>query len=100
MYSHVAMGAEAYFAFCAPGANFSALVHAGTGNGSAARAVLPALQECRRRGLHVVRSSRVLGGGTVLRNAEVKDDELGFVVAADPTPQKAFVLVREIKMKI
>jgi L-asparaginase type II len=60
------------------------IVWAGVGDGSVALTVRPALVEARKRGVVVVRASRV-GSGAVARNGEVNDDELDFVAAADPT---------------
>ncbi|MEO8387464.1 type II asparaginase, partial [Polaromonas sp.] len=57
-----------------------ALIHGGTGNGSVADRVVPALQEVRAKGIQVVRSSRV-PDGFVLRNAEQPDDKYDWVVA-------------------
>jgi glutamin-(asparagin-)ase len=68
-----------------------ALIHAGTGNGSVADRVVPALQEVRAKGIQVVRSSRV-PEGFVLRNAEQPDDKYDWVVAHDLNPQKARIL--------
>jgi glutamin-(asparagin-)ase len=68
-----------------------AIVHAGTGNGSVANRVVPALQEVRAQGVQVIRSSRV-GEGFVLRNAEQPDDKYDWVVAHDLNPQKARIL--------
>ena len=69
------------------------LVHAGTGNGSLARpAVEPALIEARRKGVVIVRASRV-GNGLVARNGEADDDKLDFVVADNLNPQKARILL-------
>ncbi|WP_436156241.1 asparaginase [Polaromonas sp. LjRoot131] len=68
-----------------------ALIHAGTGNGSVADRVVPALQEIRAKGIQVVRSSRV-PAGFVLRNAEQPDDKYDWVVAHDLNPQKARIL--------
>jgi glutamin-(asparagin-)ase len=68
-----------------------ALIHAGTGNGSVADRVVPALQEVRAKGVQVVRSSRV-PEGFVLRNAEQPDDKYDWVVAHDLNPQKARIL--------
>ncbi|WP_311222595.1 MULTISPECIES: type II asparaginase [unclassified Acidovorax] len=68
-----------------------ALIHAGTGNGSVADRVVPALQELRGQGIQVVRSSRV-ADGFVLRNAEQPDDKYDWVVAHDLNPQKARIL--------
>jgi len=69
-----------------------ALVYAGTGNGSVANQVVPALREIRAQGVQIVRSSRVVGGGFVLRNAEQPDDQYDWVVAHDLNPQKARIL--------
>ena len=70
-----------------------AIVHAGVGDGSLARpAVEPALIEARKKGVIIVRSSRV-GNGIVARNGEAKDDELDFVVSDTLNPQKARILV-------
>jgi glutamin-(asparagin-)ase len=77
-------------AFAQAGAK--AIVHAGTGNGSVAKQVVPALQELRGQGLHIIRSARVTGGGFVLRNAEQPDDKYDWVVAHDLNPQKARIL--------
>src|SRR6516164_4325995 len=70
-----------------------AIVHAGVGDGSLARpAVEPALIDARKKGVIVVRSSRV-GNGIVARNGEAKDDELDFVVSDTLSPQKARILL-------
>ena len=69
------------------------IVHAGVGDGSLARpAVEPALIEARKKGVIIVRSSRV-GNGIVARNGEAKDDELDFVVSDTLSPQKARILL-------
>lgn len=68
-----------------------ALIHAGTGNGSVADRIVPALQDLRAQGVQIVRSSRV-PEGFVLRNAEQPDDKYDWVVAHDLNPQKARIL--------
>lgn len=69
------------------------IVHAGVGDGSLARpAVEPALIEARKKGVIIVRSSRV-GNGIVARNGEAKDDELDFVVSDTLNAQKARILL-------
>jgi glutamin-(asparagin-)ase len=68
-----------------------AIVHAGTGNGSVADRIVPALQDLRAKGINVIRSSRV-PAGFVLRNAEQPDDKYDWVVAHDLNPQKARIL--------
>jgi glutamin-(asparagin-)ase len=77
-------------AFAAKG--LKALIHAGTGNGSVANAVVPALRELRAQGVQIIRSARVVGGGFVLRNAEQPDDQYDWVAAHDLNPQKARIL--------
>ncbi|RZL01106.1 MAG: type II asparaginase [Rubrivivax sp.] len=80
----------AYKAFAAAGAQ--ALIHAGTGNGSVAAPVVPALRALRAQGIQIIRSARVVGGGFVLRNAEQPDDQYDWIVAHDLNPQKARIL--------
>lgn len=77
-------------AFAAKGAK--AVIHAGTGNGSVAAQVVPALRDLRAQGVQIIRSARVVGGGFVLRNAEQPDDQYDWVVAHDLNPQKARIL--------
>jgi glutamin-(asparagin-)ase len=69
-----------------------ALIHAGTGNGSVSNRVVPSLVELRKKGVQIIRSSRVMGGGFVIRNAEQPDDKYDWVVAHDLNPQKARIL--------
>ncbi|MDO5625503.1 MAG: type II asparaginase [Pseudomonadota bacterium] len=68
-----------------------AIVHAGTGNGSVADRIVPALREWQGKGVQIIRSSRV-PYGFVLRNAEQPDDQYGWVAAHDLKPQKARIL--------
>ncbi|MFC7206594.1 asparaginase [Comamonas endophytica] len=72
-------------------AGMQAVIHAGTGNGSVADRIVPRLNEWRRKGVVVVRSSRI-PGGFVLRNAEQPDDKYDWIVAHDLNPQKARLL--------
>ncbi|VVE65074.1 L-asparaginase 2 [Pandoraea anapnoica] len=69
------------------------IVLAGVGDGNASKAALDALEAAARKGIVVVRSSRV-GAGFVNRNVEVSDDKTGFVVSYDLNPQKARVLTQ------
>jgi len=80
----------AYRAFAQAGAK--AIVHAGPGNGSVSGTLVPVLQELRAKGIHIIRSSHVNGGGFVLRNAEQPDDKYDWLVAHDLNPQKARIL--------
>jgi L-asparaginase/Glu-tRNA(Gln) amidotransferase subunit D len=68
------------------------IVHAGVGDGSLANEVKPGLIEARKKGVIIVRSSRV-GNGIVARNGEANDDELDFVVSDTLNPQKARILL-------
>jgi L-asparaginase len=69
------------------------LVLAGVGDGNSSKAVIEALAEAAKKGIPVVRSTRV-GSGFIVRNAELNDDELGFVTALDLNPPKARVLLQ------
>jgi L-asparaginase len=91
VYGYANMNRVAIDAFV--NAGDKAIVHAGVGDGSLARpAVEPALIEARKKGVIIVRSSRV-GNGIVARNGEAKDDELDFVVSDTLNAQKARILV-------
>ncbi len=68
------------------------IVIAGVGNGNMNQASLDAAARAAKSGVVVVRSSRV-PTGTVGRNVEVKDDELGFVASDELNPQKARILL-------
>ena len=74
------------------------LVIAGVGNGNMTRPALDALAAHARRGIVVVRSSRVVTG-QVGRNVEVDDDKLGFVASLGLNPQKSRVLLRLALLK-
>jgi L-asparaginase len=69
------------------------IVLAGVGDGNSSKAVIEALSAAAKKGTPVVRSSRV-GSGFTVRNAEVNDDDLGFVAAQDLNPAKARVLLQ------
>lgn len=89
-YAYGNMTDAVYTDFAGKGAK--AIIHAGTGNGSVAKQVVPTLVELRKKGIHIIRSSRVTGGGFVVRNAEQPDDKYDWVVAHDLNPQKARIL--------
>ncbi|NMG74434.1 type II asparaginase [Aromatoleum diolicum] len=89
-YGYGNMSPSAYRAFEKDGVK--AIIHAGTGNGSVAKHIVPVLQDLRGKGVQVIRSARVTGGGFVLRNAEQPDDKYDWVVAHDLNPQKARIL--------
>ena len=90
VYGYGNMNDAAYRAFAKGGAK--AIIHAGTGNGSVGKQIVPVLQELRGQGLQIIRSARGVGGGFVLRNAEQPDDKYDWVVAHDLNPQKARIL--------
>jgi L-asparaginase len=91
VYGYANMNRVAIDAFVAGGAK--GIVHAGVGDGSLARPLVEAaLVEARKKGVVIVRSSRV-GNGIVARNGEAKDDELDFVVSDTLNPQKARILL-------
>lgn len=68
------------------------IVIAGVGNGNMNKASLEAAAQAAKKGAVVVRSSRVVTG-SVGRNVEVNDDELGFVASDELNPQKARILL-------
>jgi len=90
IYGYANMNRTALDAFVAAGDK--GIVQAGVGNGSLADAVKPALIEARKKGVIIVRSSRV-GSGPVARNGEANDDELDFVASDTLNPQKARILL-------
>lgn len=68
------------------------IVIAGVGNGNMNKASLDAAAAAAKKGVVIVRSSRV-ATGTVGRNVEVNDDQLGFVASDELNPQKARLLL-------
>jgi L-asparaginase len=68
------------------------IVIAGVGNGNMNKAALEAASRAVRKGVIVVRSSRV-PTGSVGRNVEVNDDESGFIASDELNPQKARILL-------
>jgi L-asparaginase len=68
------------------------IVIAGVGNGNMNKGSLDAAARAVKKGVVVVRSTRV-ATGTVGRNVEVNDDELGFVASDELNPQKSRILL-------
>jgi L-asparaginase len=68
------------------------IVIAGVGNGNMNEAAVAAAGKAVKKGVVVVRSSRV-PTGVVGRNVEIKDDDLGFVASDELNPQKARILL-------
>lgn len=68
------------------------IVIAGVGNGNMNKVALEAAERAAKKGVVIVRGSRV-PTGTVGRNVEVNDDDLGFVASDELNPQKARILL-------
>ncbi|MBP0599987.1 type II asparaginase [Herbaspirillum sp. LeCh32-8] len=90
VYGYANMNPIALNAFVAAGAQ--GIIHAGVGDGSLNNTVVPSLTEARKKGIVIVRSSRV-GQGIVARNGEADDDKLDFVVSDTLNAQKARILL-------
>ena len=92
VYGSDSMLPDAYEAYAKAGAK--AIIHAGTGNGSVAKYIVPTLQNLHdKNGIQIIRSSRV-PQGFVLRDAEQPDSKYGWVAAHDLNPQKRVFLQR------
>ncbi|AKZ61563.1 L-asparaginase [Herbaspirillum hiltneri N3] len=90
VYGYANMNPIALNAFVAAGAK--GIIHAGVGDGSLNNTVAPSLSEARKKGVVIVRASRV-GQGIVARNGEADDDKLDFVVSDTLNAQKARILL-------
>jgi len=90
LYACADMSADLMDASTAYGAK--GIVIAGVGNGNMNEVSLRAAANAAKKGVVVVRSSRVMTG-TVGRNVEVNDDELNFVASDELNPQKARILL-------
>jgi L-asparaginase len=77
---------------CAVANGAKGIVIAGVGNGNMNKASLEAAERAAKKGVMVVRSTRV-PTGTVGRNVEVKDDEMGFVASDELNAPKARILL-------
>jgi len=77
---------------CAMTNGAKGIVIAGVGNGNMTKASVDAAAKAVKKGVVVVRSSRV-PTGTVGRNVEVQDDKLGFIASDELNPQKARILL-------
>jgi L-asparaginase len=77
---------------CAVEKGAKGIVIAGVGNGNMNKAALAAAASAVKHGVIVVRSSRV-PTGTVGRDVEVNDDEMGFVASDELNPAKARILL-------
>lgn len=71
---------------------YKGIVHAGVGNGNIHKNIFPILENARKMGIEVVRSSRVPTGPTTL-DAEVDDSKYQFIASQELNPQKARILL-------
>ena len=91
IYAHSNMSVDLIQAALDRGAK--GLVIAGVGDGNMSKAALEHLAQAVKRGVVVVRASRV-ESGIVLRNNEVDDDKMGFVASGELNPPKSRVLLQ------
>jgi len=77
---------------CAAANGAKGLVIAGVGNGNLNKVSVTAAANAVKKGVVVVRASRV-ATGSVGRNVELNDDELGFIASDELNPQKARILL-------
>jgi len=68
------------------------VVIAGVGNGNMNAASVQAASKAAKGGVPVVRASRV-ATGSVGRNVELNDDQLGLIASDELNPQKARILL-------
>jgi L-asparaginase len=73
-------------------ASAKGIVVAGVGNGNINKTSVTAAANAVKKGVVVVRASRV-ATGSVGRNVELNDDELGFIASDELNPQKARILL-------
>jgi len=90
LYAYEDMSPDLVDASVASGAK--GIVIAGVGNGNMNKATLDAAARAVKKGVVVVRSSRV-ATGMVGRNVEVNDDEMGFIASDELNPQKSRILL-------
>jgi L-asparaginase len=90
IYAYADMPADLISSCVANGAK--GIVIAGVGNGNMNTISLDAAASAAKKGVVVVRSSRV-ATGSVGRNVEVNDDQMNFVASDELNPQKARILL-------
>jgi L-asparaginase len=90
IYAYADMPADAITSAAANGAR--GIVIAGVGNGNMNKASVDAAAAVVKKGVVVVRSSRV-ATGNVGRNVELNDDQLGFIASDELNPQKSRILL-------
>src|SRR6185369_11336901 len=90
VYSYANLGGDMIDTLVAQGVK--GIVLAGVGDGNSTDAAIGALEKAAKKGVAVVRCSRV-GSGVVDRNVEVNDDKLGFIAGMELSAQKARILL-------
>lgn len=90
IFASLDMSPEQITASAASGAK--GIVIAGVGNGNMNKASVEAAAAAVKKGVVVVRSSRV-ATGLVGRNVELEDDKLGFIASDELNPQKSRILL-------
>jgi L-asparaginase len=96
LYAHANMSTDLIDAAVAKGAK--GIVLAGVGDGNATSQAIDKLAAAAKKGVVVVRSTR-LASGLTYRNNEVNDDKLGFVAALELNPAKSRVLLQQALLK-
>ncbi|MDI2089782.1 asparaginase [Commensalibacter oyaizuii] len=91
IYSHVQMDAALIEDALKRGVK--GIILAGVGDGNTSTDALRSLQNAAKRGIIIVRSTRV-ASGFVNRNVEINDDQNNFVVSEDLNPQKSRILLQ------
>lgn len=90
IYSYSNVESEALDALVANG--YNGIIHAGVGNGNIHKNLFGKLADASKRGIIVVRSTRVPTGPTTL-DAEVDDAKYGFIASQELNPQKSRILL-------
>ena len=90
VYSHANVDADVMTPFLTNG--YEGIIHAGVGNGNIHKHLLPSQIEARKKGILVVRSSRVPMGPTSM-DGEVDDKNYQFIASMELNPQKARILL-------
>jgi L-asparaginase len=96
LYAYADMAPDLIDASVANGAK--GIVVAGVGNGNMNKASIEAAARAAKKGVVIVRSSRVVTG-TVGRNVEVNHDDLNFVASDELNPRKARILLMMALLK-
>lgn len=92
VYSYSNIEADVMTPFLDKANGYQGIIHAGLGNGNYHKNIFPSLLDARKKGIIVVRSSRVPTGPTTLYD-EVDDEKYQFVASWELNPQKARVLL-------